>query len=127
MGRVQHEEAQHPYHRASRLLKTTDNYSFDLPAALALAHLAFAAAARAARPAALNLRFRTGLADGVVPLIAAHLAFWAARILATPAALIFFRAFLTGSTAFAPPFAALYLAHLARAAAPMAARPAALI
>jgi hypothetical protein len=34
-------KAQHPYHRASRLTKTTDNDRYALPAALALAHLAF--------------------------------------------------------------------------------------
>ena len=38
---IEMERAQHPHKSALRLTKTTDNYSYAFPAALALAHLAF--------------------------------------------------------------------------------------
>ena len=77
-------------------LNKTDDYSLVLPAALALAHLALAAAEIAALPAADSflLPFRSGLADPFAPLSFAHLALAAAAMAARPAALIlrfFFR------------------------------------
>jgi hypothetical protein len=58
-------------------------YSFFFPAAFALAHLALAAAAIFARPAALIFRRFFGAA--LPPLIFAHRALWAAAIAALAA------------------------------------------
>jgi hypothetical protein len=93
----------------------SDHYSFVFPAALAFAHRAFAAAARAALPAALILRFRAGLAAGALPC-AAILFATPARIFAIPCAL----SFLLGAVP-------LIFAQRNLAAAAMRARPAALI
>ena len=104
------EKAQHPYPRASRLTKTTDNYSYAFPAALA--HLAFTAARMFAKPAALIffLAFLTGLTASVLPC-AAILFATPARMLASPAADIFrFWGFCAGSIDGAVP---LIFAHLA--------------
>ena len=67
--------AQYPI-KGQCALAQNPNYNLLFPAALALAHLALAAAARAALPAAVNflLAFFAGLADGADPLIFAHLA-----------------------------------------------------
>ena len=59
-----------------------------MPAALAFAHLALAAAEILALAAALILRFFGCDGSAFCPLAFAHLAFWAAAILALPAALI---------------------------------------
>lgn len=63
-----------------------------LPAALAFAHLALAAAEILARAAALNLRFGfpVGFLADFWPLTFAQRALWAAAILARAAALILF-------------------------------------
>jgi hypothetical protein len=86
------------------------NYNLLFPAAFTLAHLALAAAARAARAAAENffLAF-AGLAAGALPL-AAILFATPARMLASPWALIFLLAFRPGLTDGAVP---LIFAHLA--------------
>jgi hypothetical protein len=75
------------------------NYNVFLPAALALAHLARAAAAILARAAALNLRLALG--DFLDPLTLAQRALCAAAILARPAALI--PDFLLGAAEVAAP------------------------
>jgi hypothetical protein len=63
-----------------------------LPAALAFAHLAFAAAEILARAAALILRlgFLVGFRADFLPLVFAQRALWAAAILARPAAVILY-------------------------------------
>src|ERR1035437_6722401 len=88
-----------------------DNYSLLFPAAFTLAHLALAAAARAALAAAENffLAFFAGLAAGAFPC-ADILFATPARMLASPWALIFFLAFGAGSDDAAVPFIAAHLA-----------------
>jgi hypothetical protein len=70
------QKAQHPI-KSVAPESSPRNYNLLFPAFLTFAHLALAAAERAALPAALNFLFgfRLGVADGVVPLIFAHLAF----------------------------------------------------
>jgi hypothetical protein len=79
------------------------NYSLVLPAIFALAHLARAAAAKAALQAAVIflLRFCGAAAPALVPRALAHLALAAAEIAARPAALnpLFFLGFLATSVA----------------------------
>jgi hypothetical protein len=98
-------------------------YSLVCPAALALAHLARAAAASLALTAGLLRRspFFAGFGVTVAPLSLAHLAFAPAMMAALPAALNRLLPFFAGLAAWRP--FPLTLAHLALAPAAILARP----
>ena len=106
-------------------LRIGTNYSLVFPSALALAHLALAAAESLALTAGLLRQsfFLATFAVAVVPLTLAQRAFAAAEIAALPAALNRLLPFLAGLKSVAP--VPLILAHLARCAAAILARTAA--
>jgi len=84
--RSEHDEGATP--QGPRAFSKTKYHSLVFPAFFALAHLALAAAESAALPAAVSLRFRTGLAADAFPCAAILLA-TPARMLAIPWALSF--------------------------------------